>query len=327
MGSRSSVRADVRQGDGDAMGQHASTRDGLDQVIGRMRSRRVAMTREELVGLIGRRAVDAGLDERRLVRVLPGVFAPADLASDHRVRCHAAALAGRGRLVIAGQSALHLADAQYSAPTKVEALVPAHGYAPSAPWLWTRSVSFITEPPGLRGRVTLPPADAAVDAWARVAPRDRKAVLYDTMWLGLARPAAIAAACDRRLKVPQRAALLEILSEFDEGAQSPGEVMARREVFRHSRYDEFERQVPIVAGGRRRPIDMLHRRAKLAVEIDSDRYHGSPDAVARDQERDVELAALGFMTVRYRYRQLRDRPAWCRDTLDRTVASRLASLA
>lgn len=292
-----------------------------------MRARRIAMTRDELVARLGRRGLDAALAERRLARVLPGIFAPADMRSDHRVLCHAAALAGGGGLLIAGRSALHLAHADYAPPARVEALVPPHGYAPSAPWLWTRSVGYVSEPPKLHGRLVLAPADAAIDAWARVAARDRKAVLYDALWLALASPAAIATASERRLAIPQRALAAEILNDFLAGSESPGEVMARREVFRHPRYDEFERQVPVVAGGRRRPIDMLHRRAKLAVEIDSERYHGSPDAVARDHERDVELAALGYMTVRYRYRQLRDRPAWCRDTLDRTLAARIAGLA
>lgn len=309
------------------MGQHASTRDHLDRVIGAMRARRIAMTRERLVSRLGRRGLDTAVAERRLVRVLQGIYAPADLTADHRVLCHAAILAGGGRLLIGGRSALHLADPQHAAPSRVEAVIPAHGYAPAAPWLWARAVGFSDAPPRLTGRMVLAPADAVVDAWARVAQRQRKAALYDALWLGLARPAGIVAAAERRLKIPQRSVMLGILGEFIEGAQSPGEVMARREVFRDRRFDEFERQVPIIAGGRRRPIDMLHRRARLAVEIDSERYHGSPAAIARDQERDVELAALGYMTVRYRYRQLRDRPAWCRETLDRTLASCLAGLS
>ncbi|MDN4483484.1 DUF559 domain-containing protein [Demequina lignilytica] len=309
------------------MGTHRALVARLTDEVDRMRRGRIAAPRGALLRVLGRRLLERAVESGVLVRLLPGVYAPADLATDHRVLCHAVTLASRGRAIIAGRSALHLVNDAYPAPRVVQVIVDPSSHAPRAPWIQARRIPAPGPAWTLRRCRVLTPPDAVVDAWARAPVERRRAVLYDALWLRCAAPAAIAEASSGRGKVPQRAELLAILGEFIDGAQSPGEVMARREVFRHRRYDEFERQVPVVGDGRGRPVDMLHRRARLAVEIDSEAYHGAPEDVARDHARDVELSALGYQTVRYRFRDLRDRPEWCRRTLDRIVAVRLRDLA
>jgi very-short-patch-repair endonuclease len=69
---------------------------------------------------------------------------------------------------------------------------------------------------------------------------------------------------------------------------------------------------------------MLHRRAAVVVELDGDRYHSTRQARDNDRERQTDLAAAGFMVIRFGWRDVADRPAWCRERLLRSVNARLA---
>ena len=75
--------------------------------------------------------------------------------------------------------------------------------------------------------------------------------------------------------------------------------------------------------GRPRRPDMLHRRARVVVELDGRRYHSGAEASARDRTRDIEFAAAGFTTLRLGFQDLRDRPEWCRIAVLRAVEARL----
>jgi very-short-patch-repair endonuclease len=43
---------------------------------------------------------------------------------------------------------------------------------------------------------------------------------------------------------------------------------------------------------------------RLVVECDSEAHHGSPEQRVRDLRRDAALAALGFIVLRFDYRQV-----------------------
>ncbi|MDX5318757.1 MAG: endonuclease domain-containing protein, partial [Actinomycetes bacterium] len=211
-------------------------------------------------------------------------------------------------------------------PARVEIVVPHGARGPRAPGLAVRRRE---RPPGTVARAgaqVLPREDAVVDAWARAPRHQRKTLLYDALWHRIVTARQVVRAASRVSRVPDRRRLDAILGDFLDGATSPTEVMAKREVFRHRRYSEFERQVPMRVAGRDRTLDMLHRRARLVVELDGDKYHGDRDAQVRDDERGVELMSEGFASVRFRYRDLRDRPDWCRTMVDRALVHRLAAL-
>ena len=50
----------------------------------------------------------------------------------------------------------------------------------------------------------------------------------------------------------------------------------------------------------------------MAVELDGAAFHGSADARERDTRRDVALAALGWVVLRFSYRRLTREPEGCR---------------
>jgi very-short-patch-repair endonuclease len=67
--------------------------------------------------------------------------------------------------------------------------------------------------------------------------------------------------------------------------------------------------------------DFLWRDARLIVEADSRRVHGTVTAFEKDRQRDQLLAAAGWTVIRCTWRQLRDEPEQLARTL-RTLLSR-----
>jgi very-short-patch-repair endonuclease len=63
-------------------------------------------------------------------------------------------------------------------------------------------------------------------------------------------------------------------------------------------------------------VDAVWPERNLIVELDGYRYHRTRAAFERDRERDADLHARGFATLRFTYRQVTSRPRW--------VANRLA---
>ncbi|WP_062464933.1 endonuclease domain-containing protein [Demequina soli] len=258
------------------------------------------------------------------MRVLPGIYAPAATATLHEVRCHAVDTATAGRAVIAGRSALHLYEPRLPEPAQVEAAVAPGRHRPSAPWLRMR---FRERPPLTSRREDcdlLTREDALIDAWIRAETDKRKGLLYEALWLKVVTPKQAIAAAAKVRRVPDRGELDGILGEFLDGATSPGEVMARREVFTRPCDQVLERQVEIRTPRGVRRADLLHREGRVVVECDSEAAHGGREARLRDNERDAELAVLGLVTLHFDYTVLRDRPDWCRTMLDAAVATRLA---
>jgi hypothetical protein len=66
-----------------------------------------------------------------------------------------------------------------------------------------------------------------------------------------------------------------------------------------------EWNVPIRIGGETVALaDVLHRAARVIVELDGFAFHSTPADVARDKARDRRLAIAGYLVLRYTYREL-----------------------
>lgn len=305
------------------MGAHRVSMDRLTRLVDSLVAAREAVSSRRLDKVLGRRGTVRAVTSGALVRVLRGVYVPTALLGDHHALCHAVILATRGRVLIGGRSCMHLLGRGIPAPAHVEVLAPPGYKFQAARWIRVRHAE-LPRVRGADGRVaTLVAEDAVVDAWIRETPAARDMVLYDALWQKFASARAIRRAIDRRARVPARARMIAILGDVLDGAMSPTEVMARRTVLVGPAFCDLEPQVEIESAGRRVRADLLHRRAGVVIELDGDAYHGDTDAVRRDRRRDAELAMLGLQTVRLGYRDLRDRPEWCRDVVTRIVRARL----
>jgi len=289
-----------------------------------VRARGGVVSRATALSTLGRRGFDRLRAETRLIRVLPGLYAPADVAGDHRVRCRSVWLWSRGRALIAGASALHLHDPRVAAPARVHAIAPVGHQPLRAPWADLRLTATPERNSRVDGIGALAPADAVVDAWSRAAPDERKGLLYEALWHEFASAQAVVSATLRRRRVPQRQVIDRILRNFLDGATSPTEVLAKREVLTGAAFADLEWQVRLTIRGRTRYADALHREARVVVELDGDRYHSTRAQREADRERDADFAAEGWQTVRLGYSDLRDRPRWCRETVAAVIGGRLA---
>lgn len=72
-------------------------------------------------------------------------------------------------------------------------------------------------------------------------------------------------------------------------------------------------------------VDMLWADAKVIVELDSWRFHGTRQAFERDRERDIDLQLAGYMILRFTWKRLQTEPHSLIDAVTR--AMELASAA
>ncbi|MEX0913472.1 MAG: hypothetical protein WDZ57_00840 [Demequina sp.] len=284
----------------------------------------VPFTRDQLVALSSRRTLDRALAEHLLVRILPGIYV-AHRHRDHaRVRTLAVARWMPKPALISGASALHLMDSSYPEPSRVSVVVP-YGMRLRAPgWVQTRSINPVVSRRLVQGVRCVPPEFAVIDGWRRAPQRDRAGLFYEALWRRMVSPDSVADTLAAVPRVTGRRELEHLLDECSFGATTPLEVYARRYVFTGSAFRDFEWQAPVVARGINRRIDVLHRHAGVAVELDGARYHSGESQRLRDIERDAELASAGIMTIRLTFQDLRARPAWCREHVLNAVNTRLA---
>lgn len=72
-------------------------------------------------------------------------------------------------------------------------------------------------------------------------------------------------------------------------------------------------------------LDFAFPTAKVNIEVDGWAWHRSPDAFERDRRRDAELAAEGWVVLRFTWRQVTRQPGWVAQTVRTTIARRSGS--
>lgn len=71
-------------------------------------------------------------------------------------------------------------------------------------------------------------------------------------------------------------------------------------------------------------VDVAFPDQRVAVELDGWRYHRSERSFRSDRARDVELAAVGWVVLRFTHADVDRRPKWVVDQIRRTCAARAA---
>ncbi|WP_062132144.1 endonuclease domain-containing protein [Demequina aestuarii] len=168
------------------------------------------------------------------------------------------------------------------------------------------------------------PERALLDAWRYAAPADRRNLLYEALWARVCTWQALARESARSPRVAGRRDLDRVLRWFKEGATSPLEVRAKHETFADARFRDFEWQADLRLASRRATVDMLHRAAKVVVELDGDLYHSAREARDHDRDRQNDLAEAGYLTVRLGWDDIVRRPERSRQRVLAVVAGRLS---
>lgn len=287
-----------------------------------LQTHRHAFTRAELLARWPRSTLDLALREGDAVRLLPNAYCGRDHVRDPVVMGEAVNLWAPSGLVT-GSLALYLYSPNLAAPSSADVLVP-HGSHMRAPlWLRAHQTGLPRTSGSARGIRCVVPERALLDAWRFALPPARRHLLYDALWARTCSWHQLAAEVRRTQQVPSRRQLERTIAWFAKGATSPLEVRARRDVFAGHRFGEFEWQARVAVGSRTAVADMLHRAAKVVVELDGAKYHDTPGTWRADRARDVDLAAAGYVTVRFGWDDIARRPEWCRTRLSEVLETRI----
>ncbi|SEJ22237.1 DUF559 domain-containing protein [Demequina mangrovi] len=281
-----------------------------------------AFTRAELLGPWTRHALDAAVRAGTVARVLPGVYCGAAHRDSPSTRGEALNL-WAPRTLVTGALALHLCTPALAAP-RVADLAARNGDRLHPPaWVRVHQAGVPLVSSCLGGVNCVTPERALLDAWRYAPEHERRNLLWEALWARACTWRQVERELERAPRVAGRRDLERVLGWFAEGATTPLEVLAKHEVFTGARFDAFERQVDLVLPSRRATVDMLHRRARVVVELDGDAYHSTRKARDEDRNRQTDLVAAGYAVVRFGWRDVVDRPEWCRERLLTVVAGRL----
>lgn len=284
-----------------------------------------AFTRAELLDIRTRTSLENTLRSGEAVRILPGIYAGADHARAPLVRGEAINLWHPGGLVT-GSLALHLYSAHLPEPPGGTMRVT-HGSHPRTP-AWLRSIQGAEvrawrAPQGVD--CTLPEL-ALLDAWRLAPPHTRRNLVWEALWQRVCSWRQLAVALERTPRLPQRVVLEQMLRWFKAGATSPLEVRARFDTFTGPAFADLEWQVWLDLGVRQLRADGFHRASRTTLEPEGDAYHSTRAARDADRARRTDLIAAGYAPVHFGWRDIADRPGWCRERLLTTIANRTSLL-
>lgn len=153
-------------------------------------------------------------------------------------------------------------------------------------------------------------ADGSADdiaSWLSTALHDR-----------LTTPARLAGAVESAPALPKRSLVMQTIGVVAGGAESPLEVRFQRDVEHAHRLPVPERQKSYSHGRR---SDMGHTEYRLIVELDGALGHRGPGEI-RDARRDADHLAAGFVTLRFGWGDVVDRPCETAATIARVLRAR-----
>jgi len=226
--------------------------------------------------------------------------------------------------LVTGALALHLYSPSLPAPGVIDLVVPPGLHMRAPTWVRAHQTHLPRSFGAAQGVRCVVAERALLDAWRFAAAPYRTPTLYEALWARTCSWRQLAAELRRTSRVPARRELEHTLAWFAKGSTSPLEVRARRDVLAGRRFAEFEWQASLTVGSRMAVADMLHRAAKVVVELDGAHHHQRASTWHADRARDVDLAAAGYITVRFGWDDIVRRPDWCQARLVEVVVSRIA---
>jgi very-short-patch-repair endonuclease len=110
------------------------------------------------------------------------------------------------------------------------------------------------------------------------------------------------------------------------GSHSELEIWGVWHVFETPGMPRFVRQHAVALPFATVHLDAALPELRIAVELDGAAFHGSAEARERDTRRDVALAALGWVVLRFSYLRLTSDPECCRPEMLQVCAARQRQL-
>lgn len=144
-------------------------------------------------------------------------------------------------------------------------------------------------------------ARAVVDSWPLLPEKDRRPLALDVVNRRLVTGAQLQDALVERPNVPGRRGLGQTIDLVADGVRSEFEARGVLSVFRHKSLPRSVGQYRLPVSAGTVWLDRAWPEVKLAVELDGAAHHTSPEDRKKDLARDRELAALGWIVLRFTY--------------------------
>lgn len=278
-----------------------------------------AVAGRELRARFGPSALKRAVARGDLVRVLPDVYAPAghELAFD--VRAKAASLWAGAPLT--GKAALFLWGLIEEVPETIEVLLPPQTKPRRQEGVRVRRVKVAVPHTIRNGIPVVTPAAAVVLGYGLLPKHLRSGVLYGAIGRRLAGVRQFEALLAVLPKVKGRRSLERSVRAAASGARSYLEEKALYRVFNTAEFARFVRQHEVVIEGNQYFLDMFDPATKTALELDGRLGH-LDEHRQRNIERDCWVATVGIHTLRFSYRDLVERPEWCRHVVREVLKAR-----
>ncbi|SHF90762.1 DUF559 domain-containing protein [Geodermatophilus nigrescens] len=286
----------------------------------------------DLAGRVDRHTLARHVADGRLLRPHRGVVAVPDCWDDWRTRALAGVLATGGTLSHGTALAVWRVLPDVRGPVHVS--VPAERRALRSRGLVVHRAHDL-DPDRLGPFPVTSLPRSLVDGWGWANGRRGSRRAVDQLRgavIGTLRDRRVPSAhlhveVERRPALPGRRALEELLRLVDQGCQSELEIWGVRHVLTGSGMPRFVQQHPVTLGsGRTVHLDAAVPELRIAVELDGAAFHGSAEDRERDTRRDVELAALGWVVLRFSHRRLTTEPDACRREILRVCRAREAQV-
>ena len=271
-------------------------------------------------------ALRSAVRKGSVARILTGVYASALHADSFATRAHAAQLwCGQPTVVIgAGAAAMWgLCDT----PDNVVLGTVYFTQRACPGWLTFRRFGVPVAHVPWRSLDIATPAWAAITAYERASARERDGFLYRVAQQKLASAAELLVVADSIGRLRGREHLRSVLSAIASGSESHLETLALRNVFNTSFFSDFVPQHWVRTPGGNFRLDMFHPDSMTAVELDGAGDHSKPVRRLYDISRDVNVARKGILTLRLSKKDVEERAAWCRESIEDVVNSRMGAFA
>jgi len=280
-----------------------------------------AFRRDTLERRWSRPALRAAVQSGKVKRLLPGFYAASEHVDSTLTRAHAAtAWVGSGSIALgeAAASAWGLCES----PRIIVATAPLTMSRATPSWLTLKRLA--EHPPSAlwHGCPVALPARAVVTAYGSL-PRDQAdEMVYRAVRRRIVTPEELSRLISSLPSVRHRRALKSTVSATAAGSESFLETVGLKAVLASQEFACFIRQHHLRTDGAHYRLDMYDPATRTAVELDGAVAHESPGQRARDVRGDARLASTSIVTLRLTYRDLTERPAWCREIVTRTLAHR-----
>lgn len=297
-----------------------TVRDDVDEVLRRFGG---VAERREFLRVLGRAAFDHEVRRGSLVAVFPRAYARPWDADPPAMRTRAALVSVGGDVALSHLTAL----AHWQLPTPPDAPLHVTAYNPRHPrgvpgQLVVHRTLLPLRPRELNGLPVVRPEVAIATSWPLLDGSAQRAPLITACRKRLVNDGMLTGVAERMTWIRGIRSFRDLVCLVLSGCESELELWGYGNVFAVPGLDDAMRQKVLRVAGKTYRVDMAYETERLAVELDGRAYHSSRDQWERDIRRDLDLATIGWQTLRLPHSRLTGDVAGCRRDVRAARAAR-----